>query len=163
MTEAGKKLTALQRQGAVLEAAMYKRDDIARILDVAPGTVQGWHKNDMYISAVDEYGQRANEAIGPIITRIRSDVVDAAWQAVKMLRDAIEAVDKDGNPRWPVRIQAAGTLHAYLRTIAGSADGGDDSGGGPSSATATVVVVMDEEGKVHMKKPKAIEGTAEEK
>lgn len=137
-------LVPVQRQGAVLEAAGYSRDAIARVLDVKPATVSGWRKSDAYLVAVDEYGRRAADEIGPIVSRMKAEVVDAAFSAIKMLREAIEATDAEGYPKWGIRVQAANAIHSYLRTIAGAADA--QEGGG--SASATLIVKIDGQGNV---------------
>lgn len=157
-----KELTTLQKQAIVLDGAGYSKQQIARVLDVSESTVGKWRRSDDYQEKVRAVEERHALEIEPLIERVRTELVEAASEAIKSLIKSAWATDANGDPIWDVRNQATIALLSYFKTAAVAEDAKQD-GDGVTPRTAVIEVRLPgAAGNNLAKDARTIEGSAKE-
>lgn len=127
------KLDAKARQGALLDAAGHSIAQIKALVGVSESTVSRWRKSDEYKKERERLEKRHVDAVQPLLERIKTKVVEGAEDAVRTLREALEATDDEGYPLWNTRLEAARTLKAWkekeLELLRPEGDGALGGGG----------------------------------
>lgn len=138
-----KRLQPRQLQAAVLEAGGARRADIAKIVGRSEKVITNWRNDESYAAEVDRLREQTNAVLEPLLTRVRSEIVAGAEEAVATMRDALEASNKDGQPAWMIRLRAAEGLAALVPAwgiVVGNGGKGDGDGGGAVAQAAVIVI-----------------------
>lgn len=155
-----KRLQPRQLQAAVLEAGGAKRADIAKIVGRSEKVITNWRNDETYAAEVDRLREQTNAVLEPLLTRVRSQIVAGAEEAVATMRDALEAENKDGQAAWMIRLRAAEALAALVPSwgiVVGK--GGEGAGAGAVAQAAVIVVPAGQEVR---ELPRSVPSTAED-
>lgn len=114
-------LTTEQRQAAMLEAVGYSDRESAAVVGVSKQTIQRYRREiEGYKTAVEIYKTRDTKLMEPLVARYKVELLDAAREAIVSLREALSAETLDGQPRWPVRNEAAALILSHVNVAVGS-------------------------------------------
>lgn len=138
-------LTTEQRQAALLEAVGYSDRESSAVVGVSKQTIQRYRREvEGYKQAVEIYKSRDTKLMEPLVARYKVELLDAAREAIVSLREALSAETLDGQPRWPVRNEAAALILSHVNVAVSSVqvEGGQSSGDGEAHATSREPLVI---------------------
>jgi hypothetical protein len=107
-------LTKQQREGARLAAAGWRGVDIAKHLDVAPGTVSRWREKPEYVAVIEAIVAEAQAAVG----RRMADLTNKA----------LDVIDEMLDYRYDQRMKLQAALVVLRIASAGRAFSASDNG-----------------------------------
>lgn len=130
----GKTLTAKQLQSAALEAAGMSRKDIAEAVGVSTATVRNWRQDTAYTAEIDRLTDLSRSQLQPLVTQLTVALIDGSVKAIAQLVEQLSATNKDGDPLWTTRQEAARLLLSNGVKLADAANPKDQQPVGPTQA-----------------------------
>lgn len=137
MEKVNKNLTGEQRAAAMLEAIGYTDRESSAVVGVSKQTIQRYRREvEGYKEAVVIFKERDVQLMEPLVARFKVELLDAARESIITLREALNAETIDGQPRWPVRNEAAALILSHVNMVVGTvqAEGGGNGGSGDDAA-----------------------------
>lgn len=135
-------LSQAQLQAAVVDATGATREEIAKVVGTSEASITAWRRKPEYQGEVQRLKQQSQTVLFEAVKRMHENLLDGANDAIRTLRDNLDAIDSRGRPAYAVRHKAAETLLQHGVDV--ERESRPSAAGAAAPNQAVVVVIKDD-------------------